>query len=73
MPCYKTFYGRNLRIFVPAKSLWVRRAGAYPRVEHLKCASLGHAQTLHEKTPLGRRGLAETNTLAYYNIHKLRL
>jgi hypothetical protein len=37
------------------------KAGAYPRVEHLKGASLGPANIR-----LGWRGLPETNTLAYY-------
>jgi hypothetical protein len=39
---------------------------AYPRVEHLKGASLGQAPGLPANIRLGWRGLLGTNTLAYY-------
>jgi hypothetical protein len=42
--------------------LWVR-LGAYPRVKHLKGASLGYALALLDNIRLGLPG---TNTLAYY-------
>jgi hypothetical protein len=44
--------------------LWVR-LGAYPRVEHLKCALIGEAPGITCKL-LGWEGLPRTNTLAYY-------
>jgi len=45
--------------------LWVR-PGAYPRVEHLKGASLKWAPGLTANIRLGLKGLPGTNTLAYY-------
>jgi hypothetical protein len=38
----------------------------YPRVDHLKRASFGYASALLANIRLGRKGLAGTNTLAYY-------
>jgi hypothetical protein len=46
--------------------MFVGKAGAYPRVEHLKGASFGLAPALPTKIRLGRKGLPETNALAYY-------
>ncbi len=43
--------------------LWVR-TGAYPRVEHLKGASLGYALALPTNIRLGWKGLPGTNALA---------
>jgi hypothetical protein len=42
------------------------RPGAYPRVEHLKDASLGKALALLTNIRLGWIGFPGTNTLAYY-------
>ncbi len=39
---------------------------AYPRVEHLKGASLGYAPALPKNIGLGCKGLEGINTLAYY-------
>ncbi len=39
---------------------------AYPRVEHLKGASLGKSPALPANIRLGCKGLPGTNTLAYY-------
>ncbi len=39
---------------------------AYPRVEHLKGASLGKDPALPANKRLGWTGLPETNTVAYY-------
>jgi hypothetical protein len=47
------------------KCFWVR-AGAYPRVKHKNCASLGWALVLPPNIILGWRGLPGTNTQAYY-------
>ncbi len=78
--CYKTLYGRKLRIFVISQSictteslsslklcLWIRQ-GAYPTVEHLKgaCASLRQAPALPANISLGWKGFPGTNALAYY-------
>ncbi len=70
---YKKFYSRNLRIFYNSQCLtlaslsslvqclWVR-PGTYPKVEHLKGASLGQAPALPTNTRLGWKGLPGTNT-----------
>jgi len=42
------------------------RPGAYPRVEHLKGASLRKALALPANISLGWKGLAGTTTLAYH-------
>jgi len=42
------------------------RPEAYPRVEHLKGASLGYALALPANIRLGWKGLPGTNALAYY-------
>jgi len=42
------------------------RAGAYPRVEHIKGASFGLAPALSENIRLSWKGLPGTNALAYY-------
>jgi hypothetical protein len=47
-------------------------SGAYPRVEHLKGASLVYPPVLSTNIRLGWRGLLGTNTLAYYENRKLR-
>jgi hypothetical protein len=47
------------------------RPGAYPRVEHLKGASLGWAPALLANIRLGWKGFPGTNTLAYYEKSKL--
>ncbi len=41
------------------------RPGAYPRVEHLKVASLEYASALPANIRLDFKGSADTNTLAY--------
>jgi len=55
---------RNKLVFVPLKLslMFVGKAGAYPRLEHLKGASLGKALALPANIRLGLPG---TNTLAY--------
>ncbi len=75
-PMLKNLFVRILQIFVTSFSspvqcllLW---PGAYPRVENLKGASHGQASALPANIILGWKGLPETNTLAYYEIHKLR-
>jgi hypothetical protein len=50
--------------------LWIR-SWAYPRVEHLKGASLGYAPALPTNIRLGWNGLPGTNTLAYYGKAQL--
>jgi len=40
--------------------------GAYPRVEHLKSASLGQAPASPANIRLGWKSLSGTNSLAYY-------
>ncbi len=58
----------KLECFTPSRQvlcLWVR-PGIYPRAEHHKCASLGLTLALLENIRLGWKGLAGTNTLAYY-------
>ncbi len=54
--CYKTYYGRNLRMFVISQSvcLWQAfpvccNAGAYPIEEHFRCSTLGQALGLAHK------------------------
>jgi len=42
------------------------KAGAYPRVEHLKSASFSQAPALPPNMRLGYKGLPGTNTLTYY-------
>ncbi len=75
--CYKTFYGckftnfHNMLVFVPGKPSSIvhclrARPGAYPRVEHLKGASIGQVLALPTNIRLGYKGLPGTNTLAYY-------
>ncbi len=67
--CYKTFYGRNLRIFVISQSVcpWqvlpayqsiacLARQGAYPRVKHLKGASFMQAPALSSNIRLCQKG-----------------
>ncbi len=60
--CYKTFHNKLERL---SPCLQVR-SRAYPRVEHLKGASLGPAMALPTTIRLGWKGLAGTNALAYY-------
>jgi hypothetical protein len=43
---------------------------AYPRVEHLKRASLEYAPALPANIRLGWKGLPGTNTLAFYGRKK---
>jgi hypothetical protein len=43
-----------------------RVQGVYPRVEHLKGASLVKSLALPANIRLGWKGLSGTNTLAYY-------
>ncbi len=73
---YKTFYGRNLWIFVIVclslailsnlvECMWVR-PGDYPREEHLKGASFGYAPALLGNIRLSWKGLPQKNNLAYY-------
>ncbi len=45
--------------------MWVR-PGAYPKLEHQEVASLGKSPALPTNIRLDWRGLAGTNTLAYY-------
>jgi hypothetical protein len=74
---YKTFYGRNLRMFVikldrlylashysHVSYLWVR-SGAFLRVEHLQDVAFKLAPVLANIT-LGYKGLCGTDTLTYY-------
>ncbi len=42
------------------------RPRAYPRLEHLKGASLGYATAFPTNITLGWKGLPATNSLAYY-------
>ncbi len=73
--CYKTFHGRNLRIFVIARA-FVRGqyfqpsimfvCKAYRRVEHLKDASLGRLPALPTNIRLDWKGWTGTNVLTYY-------
>ncbi len=69
----KTFFVRRLRIFVISQSVcpWqafqaqtnlLVRPGAYPRVKHLKGASLGQAPALPANIRLGLKSLPGTNT-----------
>jgi hypothetical protein len=51
--------------------LWVS-SGAYPRVAHLKGASLRSAPAFLVNIRLDWEGLPGTNTLAYIEIRKLR-
>jgi len=44
----------------------VGRPGAYPRLEHMKGASLGKATALPANIGLGWKDLPGTNTLALY-------
>jgi hypothetical protein len=46
--------------------MFVGKARAYSRVEHLKGASLGLAPDLPANMGLGWKGLPGTNALAYY-------
>ncbi len=46
--------------------MFVGKAAAYPRVEHLKGAYLGKAPALVANIRLGRKGLPGTTTLVYY-------
>jgi hypothetical protein len=48
------------------------RSLPYPRVEHLKGASLRLAPALPSNIRLGWKGLPWTNALAYYEHSKLR-
>jgi hypothetical protein len=47
------------------------RPGAYPKVEHLKGASLRKALALFANIRLDWKGLPGTNALAYYEKSKL--
>ncbi len=54
--CYKTFYGRNLRIFVfvPGKTfqpslMFTGKAGAYPSEAPFRCTTLWYAPGLTYK------------------------
>jgi hypothetical protein len=58
-------------VLVPGKPfqpslMFAGMAKAYPRVEHLKCASLGEALDLPANIRLGWKCLPGTNILAYY-------
>ncbi len=77
--CYKTDYGRKLRTFVMSWSvfpwqafqvycLWAR-PWAYPRVEHLKCSSIGEAPAFPTNIRLFWKGLPLPATLAYYDCN----
>jgi hypothetical protein len=46
--------------------MFAGKAGAYPRMEHLKGGSLGEAAALLTNIRLGWKALPETNSLAYY-------
>jgi hypothetical protein len=46
--------------------MFVGNAGAYPRVEHLKGASLGKTPAVSADIRQGLKGLQGTNALAYY-------
>jgi hypothetical protein len=52
-------------VFVPGKLFQWVKPGAYPKVEHLKGASVGSALALPAKIRLGWKNLPRTNTLAY--------
>ncbi len=51
--------------FQPSLGLWAR-PGAYPRVEHLKGASLEKAPAIPSNTTLSWKGFQGIITLAYY-------
>jgi hypothetical protein len=51
--------------------MFVKRPGAFPRVEHLNVALHGEAPVLPVNILLGYTGLQVTNTLAYLQILKL--
>ncbi len=58
-------------MFVPGKPsqpslMFLVKARSYPRVEHLKSASLGQASAVPANIMLGWRDLTVTNTLAHY-------
>jgi len=78
--CYQTFFDRKLQIFEISDSvcpcrpspMFVSKAGAYPRVEHQKGASLDKALALFANISLGWNGFPWTNTLAYYEHSEIR-
>ncbi len=51
--------------------MFVGKAGAYTKVEHLIIASLRKALAFPANVRLGWKDLWGTNTLAYYDISKL--
>jgi hypothetical protein len=51
--------------FVQLSLMWTRPR-AYFWAEHLKNSSLGQAEALLANIKLSRKGLPETNTVAYY-------
>ncbi len=59
---------RNKLVFVlfQPSPMFVGKAGAHPRVENLKGASLWLAAALFTNIRLDWKGLPGTNTLAYY-------
>jgi hypothetical protein len=74
---FKSFYGRNLRIFViiprvfvqPFPALYIVCAQGqepYPRVEQMKGTSIGYVLALPTSITQGLKGLLKTNTVACY-------
>ncbi len=71
--CYKTFYGRNLQIFILSQSVCPSQAfSAQSNVDGesqeptLECVSLGQATVLPANIKLGWKGLPTTNTLVQH-------
>ncbi len=80
--CYKTFYVRNLRIFVMSQTfcslqafpayLNVSGQGQEPKLEwSTRKMSLVHAAALFTNNRLGRKCLPRTNNLAYYEYQQI--
>jgi len=73
-PMYKTFYFRNLCMFLVNSSVcpWQELPAlsnaqvAYPRVDYLKSTSFGLAPALLANSRLGSKDFPATSTLAYY-------
>ncbi len=74
---FKTFYCRNLRMFVIRQTvclcipvqpslMFQSKAGAYSRIVHQRCTSLGQSLALLTNIRLGWKGLPGTNSRAYY-------
>ncbi len=51
--------------------MFVGKAGAWPKVQHLKDASLGYAQALPANIRLNWKGLPGTSASAYYKNSQL--